>query len=242
MARLPRLSIGGQLHLVLQRAHDQQRFFAEAAERSAYLSCLAEAAARYNVSIHAYGILPDEVRLLATPQDPQALGRMVQHVGRCFGSRFNQKRSRRGPLWEGRFRSTVVESAPYFLHCLRFVERADPPARDDGGAGHPSNPVEPSTPWSSRPHHEGMLHDPIISEHAQYWALGNTPFDRNAAYRRIIETVESPGLDAEIASAALHGWALGSERFLRLMGSNLDRPLRPRRAGRPRTLRTRPES
>jgi len=240
MARLPRLSIGGQLHLVLQRAHDQQRFFAEGAERSAYLSCLAEAAARHNVAIHAYGILPDQVRLLATPQDPQALGRMVQHVGRCFGSRFNQKRSRRGPLWEGRYRSTVVEAAPYFLPCLQFVECADPPTEDEAGVSNASNPADVAAPRSSRAHHEGLLHDPIITEHAQYWTLGNTPFERDAAYRRLIEATRSPGLEAEIANAALHGWVLGSDNFVRLMGSNLDRPLRPRRAGRPRGVQTKP--
>lgn len=240
MARLPRLSIGGQLHLVLQRAHDRQPFFGEAAVRSAYLSCLAEAAARDNVAIHAYGILPDQIRLLVTPQDSQALGRIVQHVGRCFGSRFNQKRRRRGPLWEGRFRSTVVESVPYFLPCLRFVECADPPTENEAGVSHPSNPADVAAPWSSRAHHEGLLHDPIITEHAQYWTLGNTPFDRDAAYRRLIEATRSPRLEAEIANAALHGWVLGSDSFVRLLGANLDRPLRPRRAGRPRAVRTEP--
>ncbi|MDH5539274.1 MAG: transposase [Rhizobacter sp.] len=217
-----------------QRVQHGQPVFAESANRGAYLACLGEAAVRHGVALHAYGIAPTEVRLLATPPDDRAIGRMVQYVGRHFGSHFNRQSGRRGSLWEGRFRCTVVEPASYFMPCLRFVERVADPAASDHGASHAVvDPDVLEVPWSSSPHHAGLRRDNLVSEHPQFWSLGNTPFDRDAAYRRLIDSPQAPEEAREIAAASLHGWALGSASFLHALGSKVARPLRPRLPGRP---------
>ena len=229
MARLARLSVPGQLHLMIQRVQQGQAVFAEAADRRVYLDCLADAAARLGVAIHAYGMATAEVRLLATPPDAQALGRMVQAVGRRFVAGFNRRHGRRGPLWDGRFRATIVEPVEYFLRCLRFVEGgADGRPRDlreVGGAD--------DVPWSSVEHHAGLRSDPFVTEHAQYWSLGNTPFEREAAYRIAMQQPLAPAELEGIAIASLHGWVLGSRDFERPLAAQIGRRLRPLPPGRP---------
>lgn len=225
MARLPRLSVPGQVHLLIQRVHLGQSVFAEPEDRRAYLLCLGEAVAKHGVALHGYGLAPSEVRLLATPPDAQALGRMVQFIGRRFVAGFNRRHGRRGALWEGRFRSTILEPTEYFLPCLRYVEGTIESA--------PPEPDEDMPPWSSADHHAGRRADLIITEHAQFWALGNTPFEREAAYRGALERPLPPTQTEGIALASLHGWALGSDQFVQSLGARVERRLRPLSPGRP---------
>ncbi len=229
MARLVRLSVAGQLHLMIQRVQQGHALFADPADRRTYLDCLAEAAASLGVAIHAYGMAATEVRLLATPPDAQALGRMVQAVGRRFVAGFNRRHGRRGPLWDGRFRATIVEPVAYFLPCLRFVE--------GGSGGRPLEVRESSSaedaPWSSAEHHAGMRSDPFITEHALFWSLGNTPFEREVAYRSAMQAPVPPAELEGIALATLHGWVLGSQEFERPLAMQSGRRLRPLQPGRP---------
>lgn len=225
MARLSRLSAPGQIHLTIQRVHQGQPVFADATDRQAYLACLAEAAVRHQVAIHGYGIAPDEVRLLATPDDVQAIGRMIQFIGRRFVAGLNRRHSRSGALWDGRFRATVVEPLQYFLPCLRYAESA--------AGGKLGESAVDGVPWSSAEHHAGRRSDAFITEHALYWSLGNTPFEREAAYR---SAMQRPMSDAEVQGitiASLRGWVLGSPEFERVLAGQLERRLRPLPPGRP---------
>ena len=225
MARLSRLSAAGHTHLLIQRVQQGLAVFADPADRGAYLQCLGEAAAKHGVELHGYGLTPSEVRLLATPLDALALGRMVQFIGRRFVATFNRRNGRQGALWEGRFRSTILEPVEFFLPCLRFVEGASEfSAVDPRGDG---------PPWSSAEHHAGRRTDPFVTEHARFWSLGNTPFEREAAYRAAMQHSMSPAQAQGIAIASMHGWALGSQDFVERLGAQLERRLRPRPSGRP---------
>jgi putative transposase len=226
MARLPRLSIAGQVHLLIQRVHQGQSVFAEVVDRVDYLRCLREAAAKHGVLVHGYGLAPSEVRLLATPADARALGEMVQTIGRRFVAGFNRRHGRSGSLWEGRYRAAVIEPVEFFLPCLRYVE--------GGGFGtKPPDPADTEPAWSSAPHHLGKTRDPIVSEHPQFWSLGNTPFEREAAYLRALQSPLPPDLAEGIALASLHGWVLGSDAFVQSLAAQAGRRLRPLPPGRP---------
>ena len=89
-------------------------------------------------------------------------------------------------------------------------------------------------PWSSAAHHLGHRRDPLLTDHPLYWALGNTPFDREAAYRTLLEQGLSPADVAELDRSARQGWPLGSSEFLKELGARTERPLTPRPRGRPR--------
>lgn len=225
MARLPRLVLPGQPHLLIQRGHNRQPVFADDEDYQTYLAALREAAANARVAVHAYVLLPDEVLLLVTPPDKDALGRMMQALGRRFVAAFNARHGRSGTVWEGRYRAAVLEPARYFLPCCCYIEQG--PVR----AGLSTRPQD--WRWSSHAHHRGSRNDPLVSGHALYWALGNTPFEREAAYGRLCESLPSAADVRALSDSALRGWPLGSPAFLQRLREQ-GHAAAPRPPGRPR--------
>jgi putative transposase len=226
MARLPRLTAPGLPHHLIQRGNNRQPVFLDEVDCARYLRDLAELAASHAVAIHAYVLMPNHVHLLATPAAGDTLARVMQALGRRYVRWFNMRHRRTGTLWEGRYRSTVVETDRYLLACMRYIELN--PVR----AGLVDEPA--AYRWSSYMHQVGLHVDPLISEHAIYWALGNTPFERQLAYRRLFEQ-GTPGEDVEAIRKATHrGWVLGEGGFAEEIAAKAGRRAKPVRPGRPR--------
>ena len=217
MARLRRIVVPGHPHLIIHRGRSGMPAFRDAADFHSYVGALAGAARVAQVAVHAYALLPTEVRLLVSPENERGLATLMQAAGRRYVRNFNQKYACSGTPWEGRFRSAVIEHELYFLPCLRFVEGASAP---DG--------------VSSAAHHLGLRVDPLIADHPALWGFGNTPFERHAAYRRFVEQAAGEGEVATILHAALNGWVLGSREFAEAVADQTGR--RPQRSprGRPR--------
>jgi len=225
MARLPRLVIPQQPHHIVQFGVDLQPIFREPGDYVSFLNWLREAAKQYKVAIHAYALMPDHLHILATPADSEGLARMMQWVGRHYVPYFNRKYGRVGTLWQGRFKATVVDAANYLMTCTRYIETN--PLR----AGIASNPADYA--WSSHAHHIGAKPDPLITDHPVYWALGNTPFERDAAYRHLTEQALTPQEMDDLKNTTRKGWVLGSESFKANLETQLNRQVRPGKRGRP---------
>jgi putative transposase len=226
MARLPRLTAPGLPHHLIQRGNNRQPIFVDEVDCLRYLDDLGELAQAHALVIHAYVLMPNHVHLLATPSASDTLARVMQALGRRYVRWFNDRHGRTGTLWEGRYRSTVIDSDRYLLACMRYIELN--PVRaglvDDAGAYR----------WSSHRHQLGLRADPLVTEHAVYWALGNTPFERQAAYRRLFEQgVPADEVEA-IRSATQRGWALGQADFVASIAAGAGRRASPIRPGRPR--------
>jgi putative transposase len=225
MARLPRLAVAGLSHHVIQRGHNRQPVFLDDADRHAYLSALREAAALQRVAVHAYVLMDNHIHLLVTPPTAEALSKMLQALGRRYVSAFNRRHGRAGTLWEGRFRATVLESGPHVLTCMRYIEQ------------NPQRLIPPTAAtdylWSSAAHHLGQRRDPLLTGHALYWALGNTPFERELAWRSLLDDALGSAEVQAHTDSALKGWALGSGAFLAGLGATTERRMAPRPRGRP---------
>jgi putative transposase len=225
MARLPRLVVAGQLHLVMLRAHGSQPVFRAEEDFVAYRHALVQAAAEHRIALHAYAFTPSQVLLLVTPATAEGPSRMLQAVGRRFGADYNRRYQRSGALWDGRFRATVLEPA-LLTDASRWVEWA--PVR----AGLAATPAE--HPWSSASHHVGLRVDPDITEHPHHWRLGNTPFEREAVYRGLLEHPLPLVQETRFENAVGRGWALGDATFVRTIGEQAPRRVAPLARGRPR--------
>lgn len=223
MARLPRLIAPGLPHVIIHRGHNGQAVFIDDADRVQYLQALALCAREAGVAVHGYGLLPGETRLLATPDDERGLADMMQALGRRYVRAFNLKHGRSSTPWEGRFRSTVLEPALYFMPSLLLVE----------GAGTTIASGHEPPPWTSAAHHFGLRSDPLVVEHALFWALGNTPFEREAGYRSLFQSGLGEKEAATILAAATKGWALGTPAFVDRLGTETGRRTRPLPRGRP---------
>lgn len=224
MARLPRLTIPGFPHHVIQRGNDRRAIFVDDADRERYLGTLRDVATQAGLAVHAYVLMPNHAHLLVSPQASGDVGRVVQALGRRYVRWFNVRHRRTGALFEGRYRSTVVEADRYLLACMRYLELN--PVRA-GLAGQPAEFV-----WSSHRHHIGLAVDPLITDHSVYWALGNTPFERQAAYLGLFEHGPSSDELARIRQATHGGWLLGSPETIHSPSASR-RPV-ALRAGRPR--------
>ncbi len=226
MSRLPRLVAPGLPHHLIQRGNNRQAIFVDATDCGRFVGDLARLAGEHGLAIHAYVLMPNHVHLLATPASRESMSRVMQALGRCYVRWFNARHGRTGTLWEGRYRSTVVETDRYLLACMRYLDMN--PVRsglvDDPGAYR----------WSSHRHYLGLAVDALVTEHPAYWALGNTPFERQMAYRRMFDATPPAGEIDAIRAATQRGWALGEGDFLRDVESAGGRRARPLRSGRPR--------
>jgi putative transposase len=183
------------------------------------------------VVVHAYALTPSQVLLLVTPSTAAGPSRMLQAVGRRFGADYNRRHRRTGALWDGRFRTTVVDPK-HLIDCSRWIEWS--PVY----AGLAATPGEYA--WSSAAHHLGSKVDADISEHPHYWQLGNTPFDREAAYRALLDEPLPSALAARLEQAVIQGWALGDTAFVRALADQAPRRIAPLARGRP-SLKTVPK-
>lgn len=226
MARLARLALAGQTHLIVQRALQGQHLVQDAEDRRHWLTALRESAASQRVALHAYALLEGEVHLLATPAEAQALGLMMQMLGRRHVGAFNRRHARRGTLFDGRFRGTVIEPGGWLRDAL---VRVDGLALGDAAPQAVADPL-----WSSAPHHLGQQRCTWLADPPEYWRLGNTPFDRESAFAALLQAGLPHDRQQRLAQGALHGWPVGSPGFLADLAQQTERPLGPRGRGRPR--------
>jgi putative transposase len=228
MARLPRLILPGQPHHVILRGNNRQAIFFSDLDRQQLLATLAEVATQYSVAIHAYVLMDNHVHLLLTPPAADALSRMMQALGRRYVGWFNARHQRSGTLWEGRFRAGLIEGERHLLACMRYIELN--PVR----AGLCAEPGQ--WPWSSALHHLGVARQGLITEHELYWSMGNTPFEREHAYREFMSQGVSQLEQVQFTEAALRGRPVGSEAFLKPLAIDHERVVNKRPRGRPRRV------
>jgi putative transposase len=224
MPRPPRLVVPGVPLHVIQRGSNRMATFNSLDELECFRALLYAASRRFECPIHAYVFMTNHVHLLITPEDDQGPSRMMQVIGSQYAQYVNERYQRTGPLWDGRFRSCVVNSEQYVFGCSRYIELN--PVR----AGMASEPGHYS--WSSYRHNAQGLHDPLITPHALYCALGVQPADRQAAYRALFGEPEMPEALEAIRHAANTGDVLGDDTFRRGIEGSLQRPLtRPPHGG-----------
>lgn len=228
MARLPRLFMPGIASHVILRGNDRQDVFCGDGDRLAFLQALREEASRHGLAIHAYVLMTNHVHLLATGAEPANLAQTIQSVGRKYVPRFNRLQDRTGTLWEGRYRSTLVDSDRYFLHCQRYIELN--PVR----AGLAPDPA--SYIWSSHLHHAYGKPDDLVTPHALLRSLGEDAVDRRHAYRGLFATPMTQVIVEEIRAASNKGWALGSHDFCARVERHTGRRASPVSPGRPRKI------
>jgi putative transposase len=224
VARLARLTLPGELHFVVQRGHNGQRIFSGADDRQFMWDLLLDGASRFDVAIHGYVLLEGYFQLLATPATEKGLPLLLQAVGRRYVQYFNHRNQRTGTLWDGRYRSTLIQPDQYLFAALSHMDLA--PVR----SGVVSQPGEYA--WSSHGHFVGLRVDKLVTAHLLIWGLGNTPFAREAAYARRID--EEAGLNASRLLDATHkGWALGDRAYMDDIQSRTGRRISRTNPGRP---------
>ena len=225
MARMSRLAIAGYPHHIIQRGNNRARIFEDPEDCERYRALLGDAALQCGVAIHAYVLMDNHFHLLATPQTADGLPLMMQAVGRRYVRYFNDSQKRSGTLWEGRYKSTLIQTERYLLACMVYIDLN--PVR----AGMVAQAREYT--WSSHAHYIGLRTDKLLTPHPLVWALGNTPFAREAAYAELVQAGVNAGQQQALTDSALRGWALGEPEFVKSLQKLTTRRVSKRTAGRP---------
>lgn len=226
MSRRPRLCPAGIAQHVVQRGNNRQACFVADADFRAYLEWLAEAARASAVAVHAYVLMTNHVHLLVTPEADQAVSGMMQTLGRRYVRYFNHCYQRTGTLWEGRYKSALVQDHRYFLACARYIELN--PVR----AGMVEQPGDYS--WSSFRSNAGGESSDLLTPHDEYKALGGNAEARCRAYRALFDQAVDPTTCRTIRSAVQSNLVLGNDRFKDELEALTQRRVRPAKRGRPK--------
>jgi putative transposase len=189
----------------MHRGNNKQDIFECVDDILHFKEDLALSLSKANCHLHAYVIMSNHIHLLLTPVDQAQLTKFMQSVANRYVRYFNAKNQRTGTIWEGRYKSCLVDSDNYFLALHKYIEL---------------NPVKAGMKkkaadyrWSSYRYNALGEADNLITEHEVYTGLGKTHKQRNTRYRQLFRTRMSKAQEQEITTATMRGEVYGSERF-----------------------------
>jgi len=209
MPRRPRIKLAEVPQHVVQRGINREPCFFAEEDYHCYLHWLQKSAADWGCAIHAYVLMTNHVHLLVTPAKPDGIAKMMQSIGRRYVQYINRSYRRTGSLWEGRFKSSLVQAEEYLLTCMRYIELN--PVR----ANMVNDPAQYR--WSSYRHNGLGLADERITPHPLYLSLDKDEAMRLVQYRGLFRSQLDDEALADIRLALAQGQPLGSERFAEKM-------------------------
>lgn len=227
MPRQPRFVVPEIALHVRHRGNNGQDCFQTDADRLVYLSNLHELCVRTRCALHAFCLMTNHVHLLLTAPDAASCASLMRDLGQRYVQYFNRRHRRSGTLWEGRYRSCLVDSARYVLGCYRYIEMN--PVR----ANMVAKPSEYR--WSSHHSNTGRVRNATLVPHAEYTALALAEPARFRAYEELFASEQDRSILAAIRDATDGGYALlGDDMKAKLAASG--RRLERGRPGRRRAV------
>lgn len=223
MARLPRLCPVGIPQHIIQRGNNRQPCFASDEDFAAYASWLLKGSKLYSVDVHAWVFMTNHVHLLATPHKANAVSKMMQYVGRHYVRYFNYTYRRTGTLWEGRFKSCLVQENEYLFCCYRYIELNPVRAKM---VTHPAD-----YRWSSYHANAMGVESKLRRPHPLYLNLGVNAGSREANYRGLFDVhIDSRVVD-DIRGSVQKGLVLGDDYFKDAIAELTGRRVREEKRG-----------
>lgn len=214
---------GNPVHII-QRGNNRSDCFYEPVDKGRYFGILKEAADELDVRVHAWVFMSNHVHLLVTPMDSDSTSKMMQHVDREYVRYFNRKYSRTGTLWDGRFKSCLIQTEHYFLICQRYIELN--PVRA-GLVAYPG-----SFHWSTYNSNAFGVESNLLRPHDVYLELGKTKDERLEAYQALFREAMPEDQIEKIRIGVNKGLVVGSEEFEKRIEIESGQPTRLRKRGR----------
>ena len=225
MPRKPRVSPIGIPQHVIQRGNNRQVCFTSDQDFKAYANWLKEYSRKFHVEIHAWVFMTNHVHLLCTPQKANAVSLMMQSLGRQYVRYFNYTYKRTGTLWEGRFKSCLVQTEEYLIQLYRYIELN--PVR----ANMVNDPAE--YVWSSYQINALGKASQLCTPHQVYLSISNDPQARQSSYRALFQYQLDAKIINDIRQATNKGMVIGSDTFKDQIEKLTGKSMHPKKIGRP---------
>ncbi|WXT99330.1 MAG: hypothetical protein Ctma_0051 [Catillopecten margaritatus gill symbiont] len=229
MPRKPRINpINIPQHIII-RGNNRQVCFTNKDDMAFYVSCLKNYSKKHQLQIHAWVLMTNHIHLLCTPLVQNALSKTMQDVGRLYVCYFNKAYGRSGTLWEGRYKSSLIQSEYYLLSVYRYIELN--PVR----AGMVNDPADYS--FSSYQINALGKSSNLCSPHEEYLSLGETNSVRQQNYRLLFEQELDIKLIDNIRRTTNQGMAIGNEDFITQIKNLTGYNMASKSRGRPKGWR-----
>lgn len=205
MARPLRVEYEGAFYHVINRGNAGEDLFISRYDREKFLSYLEKAVERYGIRIHTYCLMTNHYHLLV--ETPLAnLSSAMKWINVSYASYFNRKRNRTGHLFQGRFKSILVQADAYLKQLSRYIHLNPVRAKmvEEPGAYE----------WSSYPVFIGKVKSPVWLE--TDWLLGLFGKKRKATsriYRDFVEKAKVMDID-DPGGDLVGGFILGDVNFV----------------------------
>ncbi len=215
MARLPRIVVPNQPMHIMHRGNNRQDIFETDEDVARIKEDISVSLKNAECSLHAYVIMTNHLHLLISPKDKTHLARFMQSLANRYVRYFNAQRNRTGTIWEGRFKSCLVDSSQYLFSLYKYIEMN--PVR--------AGMVESASDyaWSSYRHNALGEKDALITEHTLYEKLDQNVAGRCRKYQMLFEDQNDKLEDAKITQATMKGEVYGSEEFHEWIGRLVNR-------------------
>ncbi len=174
MPRRPRLLIDGVPLHIIQRGNNRHACFDADGDYWFYLEWLEEYAKKHGCAVHAYTLMTNHVHLLLSAKTPDSPAVLMKALGQRYVQYINRQYRRSGTLWEGRYRSCLIQQDAYLMGCQRYIELN--PVR----AGMVEHPGEYR--WSSYRANAQGEPNTLLTSHLLYAQLGVDAQERQQAY------------------------------------------------------------
>lgn len=225
MPRRPRLVVPEVPLHIIQRGNNRNNCFFSHSDYQAYLGMLKESADAAECQVHAYVLMTNHVHLLVTPLHERSASELMKSTGERYVQFVNRRYGRAGTLWQGRYRSCLVQDEIYFMVCQRYIEMN--PVR----AGMVTNPALHK--WSSHRAYAYGDANPVITPHSLIDGLGFNKTSRQIAYRSLFDQVIPSGTVEHLRQATNGNFAFGDDAFATCMREKVGRQVARINAGAP---------
>ena len=226
MPRKPRFYLPDYPVHIVQRGHNKKNVFFENEDYKAYLDWLQEGSEWYEVPIHAYALLPNEIHILASPSEKEAASRMMQYQGRRYVPYVNAAYGKTGTIWQGRYKASLIDPETYLLNCMIYIENLPVHEGLVKSAG--------AYKWSSYKANGQGKNNTLITPHSVYKGIGRGDKKRLEKYVALTKAGLADEVRTDIQDAWQTGTPLGSDKFKKMVEKKLKIKVGHAKRGRPR--------
>ena len=122
MPRIPRGDSADGIYHIINRGNMRMQVFNDAEDYEYFLELLYKSAEKEKVAIHAYCLMPNHFHLLLSPEGEGSLSRMMQWLMTSHVRYYHRKNKTSGHVWQGRYKSFIVQKDSYYIEVMRYIE------------------------------------------------------------------------------------------------------------------------
>src|SRR5260370_26096128 len=214
MARPLRVEFEDALYHICARGNSRAEIVRTDADRARFLQLLEQSTERFHGAVFCFVLMDNHFHLLVQTPQPN-LSRWMHWLIVSYSVYFNRRHQRSGHLFQGRYKSFLVENSKYLLSLSRYIH-LNPVRGTRIGRGTPAERQNRlrAFKWSSYQGYAGLTKRfPFIQEDSVLEEVARSPRDARLAYRRFVEEGLISQIDNPFEAVRWQA-ALGSECFL----------------------------